>query len=428
MILVFIVVSVVDSFSSIPFPKYLNAAHNSEIFVTARSKRASGSEFNSSEILSGVAEVIEQSRKEKNFDADLSNLIKSKNVGDEAVMAESIEQKKQAIDEIIRFTGSLGSEDLDQNESDDLTSYDSRDMKFFSSGAQVEEFLQMYDDGSENADKSEETPYEYSIKTNGSKSFEEWKKEVDIFVNVNYTSRIEAFLAAGPLEYDGPSCPRCSRPTTADELAYYGDYCSLCRQQELQEPNKDLSVRYKLREKLDSNPYLLIKDETKPNFDGSGSSQRFSGISQGRNATESTSNPTKSWPLKSGKPYRSKYESELDLSTVPLQADDPGAVISSGVPYSGTDIFGEDERDGWWRTRLYDDEISSDEYHEPGERYEYIIAELLRRVELLEDANSKLTSRVDRMIQVNQALERIPTEEWLLSIDVCVVALTMYIL
>jgi hypothetical protein len=49
-------------------------------------------------------------------------------------------------------------------------------------------------------------------------------------------------------EYDGPSCPRCSRPSTTDELASFKGKCSLCRQEELSEPDINLEYRYRLRD------------------------------------------------------------------------------------------------------------------------------------------------------------------------------------
>ena len=49
-------------------------------------------------------------------------------------------------------------------------------------------------------------------------------------------------------EYDGPSCPRCSRPSTTDELASFKGKCSLCRQEELSEPDINLEHRYRLRD------------------------------------------------------------------------------------------------------------------------------------------------------------------------------------
>jgi len=49
-------------------------------------------------------------------------------------------------------------------------------------------------------------------------------------------------------EYDGPLCPRCSRPSTTDELASFKGKCSLCRQEELSEPDINLEYRYRLRD------------------------------------------------------------------------------------------------------------------------------------------------------------------------------------
>jgi hypothetical protein len=49
-------------------------------------------------------------------------------------------------------------------------------------------------------------------------------------------------------EYDGPSCPFCSRPSTTDELASFKGKCSLCRQEELSEPDINLEYRYRLRD------------------------------------------------------------------------------------------------------------------------------------------------------------------------------------
>lgn len=79
--------------------------------------------------------------------------------------------------------------------------------------------------------------------------------------------RLLRAIEAGPPALDGPVCPKCSSPASKEELEDYGGKCSLCRGDELIEPNVALPLRYKYMEydkKLDYEKRRASGDEVSP--------------------------------------------------------------------------------------------------------------------------------------------------------------------
>lgn len=68
---------------------------------------------------------------------------------------------------------------------------------------------------------------------------------------------INKLLLQGPPIHNGPFCPVCSLPTTDQELEDF-NVCTICKQQELSEPDVHLSIRYAIKDKKFGNTAAVV--------------------------------------------------------------------------------------------------------------------------------------------------------------------------